>query len=341
MSRTASRTAVVLTALALAGTMAGCSSDGTADGGGSAPAGPDADLTIGFAMPDASVTYWTAYVNGVEEKAAELGVEVTFTDARNDTNTQLEQVNSLVVTGVDGIVLPPVDTTSLLGAAQAADDAGIPLITSNRALDMTYGGVDGASPLVHVGFNDVQIGREQGEMVADLCEDVDPCQVALLLQPLGSTPQLERTAGLKEIVEEHANIEIVTEQSDNLDSNTAMELTRTIVQQYPDLDVIASQYDDTAVASAQAVAEAGRDDEVQVLGIGGSKAGVAAVADGQLAGTVWVSPRTDGADALAALVTILRGEQLDGIEKINGRPTLPVGLVQVTAENAAEYPGEW
>lgn len=335
MYRSPSRLTAAAGALALAATLAACSPDS------SEPSGESDTLTIGFAMPDASVTYWTAYVNGVEEKAKELGVKVQFTDARNDTNTQLEQVNSLVVTDVDGIVLPPVDTTSLLGAATAAQDANIPLITSNRALETEYGGVDGASPKIHVGFNDVEIGQQQGEMVVAACEGIDPCQVALLMQPLGSTPQIERTEGFKKVVEKESNIMIVSEQSDNLDANTAMELTRTIVQQNPDLTLIASQYDDTAVAAAQAVDEAGRGDDVRVFGIGGSKAGVAAVVAGTLAGTVWVSPRTDGADALAAMVSILRGDAITGLETVNGRPTLPVGLVQVTAENAADYPGEW
>ena len=334
MNRTTPRRAQLVGATCLALVLAACSSG---DGGG----GSDGDLTIGFAMPDASVTYWTAYVNGVEEKAEELGVSVTFTDARNDTNTQFEQVNSLLVSGVDGIVLPPVDTTSLLGAATAAEDAGVPLITSNRALETTYGGVDGASPKIHVGFNDVEIGRQQGEMVVNACEGIDPCKVALLMQPLGSTPQIERTSGFKEVVAAVPSITIVAEQSDNLDANTAMELTRTIVQQNPDLTLIASQYDDPAVAAAQAVGEAGLADTIDVYGIGGSKSGVEAIVDGTLAGTVWVSPRTDGADALEALVAILRGEEVAGIEEINGRPTLPVGLVQVTQENAADYPGEW
>lgn len=336
MSRLTRNLVAVLATVALAGTAA-CS----ADEGSNGTDGASGDLKVGFAMPDASVTYWTAYVNGVEEKAAELGVEVQFSDAQNDTNTQLDQVNSLLVSGVDGIVLPPVDTTSLLGAVDAANENDIPLITSNRALEMEYTGVGGASPMIHVGFNDVEIGRQQGEMVADLCEGNDNCEVALLMQPLGSTPQLERTEGFKEVVESHDNITIVTEQSDNLDSNLAMELTRTILQQHPDLDILATQYDDTAVAAAQAITEAGRASDIETVGIGGSKLGIDAVEAGDIFGTVWVSPRSDGAVALEAMVAILRGDEITGLETINDRPTLPVGLVQVTAENAADHPGEW
>lgn len=300
------------------------------------------DLTIGFATPTASETYWTAYVTGVEEKAEELGVDVTFTDARNDANTQLEQVNSLIVSGVDGIVLAPVDTTSLKSAGDAVNTAGIPLVTSNRALDMTYGDVSGDSPKLRVGFNGVAIGEVQGQLVVDACEGLDPCNVAMLLQPLGSTPQIERSEGAMSVIDQHSNIKIVAEQSDNNDANTAMDLTRTILQQNPDLNVVASQYDPSAIAASQAVQEAGRAEDVKVIGVGGSKDGIQAVESGALEGTVWVSPKTDGATALEVMVAILRGEDLESqIETINGRPTVPVELVGVTKENADAHPGEW
>lgn len=302
--------------------------------------GADGAFTIGFVAPTASETYWTSYINGTKAKAEELGVTVNFTDGRNDANTQLEQVNSLIVSGVDAIVLTPVDTTSLISAAAAADDANIPLITSNRALDMEYGGIDGASPKFHVGFNDVEIGRVQGNLIADFCADIDPCNVAYLLQPLGSTPQIERSQGAQEILADHANITIVTEQDSGNDPNKGMELTRTIIQQNPDLNLIVAQYDEVAVAAAKAVQEAGLAETTKLIGLGGSKNGIAAVEAGDLIGTVWVSPSTDGATALQAVVDFLNGNTLE-LDEVNNRPTVPVTLVGVTAENVADYPGEW
>lgn len=329
----------LLTAVTL---LAGCSSgDGTPDGQTEpGSAGTSKTLMIGFAAPTASETYWTSYISGTEAKAEELGVSVNFTDARNDANTQLEQVNSLIVTGVDAIVLAPVDTTSLISAAQAAEEAGIPLVTSNRALDMEYGGPDGASPKFHVGFNDVEIGRVQGQLIADFCAELDPCDIAFLLQPLGSTPQIERSEGAAEVLSDHPNINIVTQQDSGNDPNKGMELTRTIIQQNPDLDLLVAQYDEVAVAAASAVKEAGLDDAIKLIGLGGSKNGIAAVESGDILGTVWVSPSTDGSTALQAVVDYLNGETLD-LETTSDRPTVPVSLAGVTAENVADHPGEW
>lgn len=339
------KTLSLLAGVMVAASLASCSDEQTdtetTNGGNNSE--ETGEILIGFVTPTASETYWTSYISGVEEKAAELGVNIQVTDGMNDANTQLEQINSLIATGVDGIVLTPVDTVSLLDAPKLADDAGIPLITSNRALDMEYGGLDGGSaPLVHVGFNDVAVGEVQGQLVADICADFDPCRVAMILQPLGSTPQLERSEGFMNIVEEHSNIEVVAEQSDNNDANTAMDLTRTILQQNDDLNVIASQYDPSAVAVAQAVEEVGRKDSVQVVGVGGSMDGIAGVESGALTSTVWISPSTDGKTALEAMVAIVKGEELPvAVEMTNNRPTVPVSLVGVNKDNVADYPGEW
>lgn len=304
-------------------------------------ASSSSNLTIGFAIPAANQTYWTAYQNGVKEAAAEMGVTVVFADAKDDANSQVEQVSSFLVSGVDGVVMAPTDTVGPIVALAAVSDAGLPLITSNRLLDTTYGGVGGALPEVHVGFDDVKLGELQGEMVVDACDGIDPCNVALLMATLGSSPQIQRTEGLHNVVDKATNIVMVDEQADDFDSQKAQDLTANYLQKYPDLNLIVSQYDEMAVASARVIADAGKSDQISVIGLGGSENGIAAVTDGTLLGTVWVSPTRDGVTALETIVHIIRGEALSTLGDVNGVPTVPVGAEKVTAANVADFPGEW
>lgn len=317
---------------------AACSSS---DDSTSAQSSGDADLTIGFAIPAANQTYWTAYQNGVKDAAAEMGVSVVFADAKDDANTQVEQVSSFIVSGVDGVVIAPTDTVGPIVALSAVSDAGLPLITSNRLLDTTYGGAGGALPEVHVGFDDVKLGELQGEMVVDACEGIDPCNVALLMATLGSSPQIQRTEGLHNVIDNESNIVMLDEQADDFDSQKAQDLTSNYLQKFPELNLIVSQYDEMAVASARVIADAGKADDIRVIGLGGSENGIAAVTDGTLLGTVWVSPKRDGVTALETMVHIIKGEDLTTLGDVNGIPTVPVGAEKVTAENVADYPGEW
>ncbi|MFZ8758796.1 sugar ABC transporter substrate-binding protein [Microbacterium sp. HMH0099] len=317
--------------------LTGCSSSA---GGGNAGATDDT-ITVGFAIPAANQTYWTAYQNGVKDEAEKQGVKVLFADAKDDANAQVDQVSSFLVSGVDGVVIAPTDTVGPLAAVAAVSDAGLPLITSNRVLDTTYGGAGGALPEVHVGFDDVKLGELQGELLVDACAEIDPCDVALLMATLGSSPQIQRTEGLKNVVSQHSNITLVDQQPDNFDSQLAQNLTATFLQQYPDLDFVLSQYDENAVAAAQVVSENGKADQVKVIGIGGSKNGVSAIEDGSMLGTVWVSPVRDGVTALQTILALINDDDLSDVSDTNGVPTIPVGAEKVTKDNASQFPGEW
>ncbi|MBK8461058.1 MAG: substrate-binding domain-containing protein, partial [Micropruina sp.] len=81
---------------------------------------------------------------GAQAEAAKLNVDLTITDAKNDAQTTNDQVNTLIVSGIKGLAVASVDPTANKPTVQAATDAGIKMITSNRTLDMAYGGVGGA-----------------------------------------------------------------------------------------------------------------------------------------------------------------------------------------------------
>lgn len=300
------------------------------------------DIKIGLALPAGNQMFWTAYQNAAKAEAEKLGVEIMVTDAKNDANTQNEQIGTMIVAGVQGISIASVDPDSNVQAAQTAADAGIPLITGNRLLATDYGGLGGEDPQVHVGFDDVLIGNEQGKMLIDVCADLDPCQVLLEEATSGSSPQLQRTQGLEEAIKDSANITIVDRQSNDFDPTKAVDITQALLQGHPDVDVLLTQDDYTALAALGVIEEQGRSDQIKVIGIGGSVDGVEAIADGRMHGTVHHSPTNDATLAVQTLVKIIRGEEGDiEVDTTGDRPTVVVDTVQVTKENAAENPGEW
>lgn len=314
--------------------LSACGSSGTAASGASGD-----NLKIGFAVPASNQTYWTAYINSVNAEAKELGVEVVFADAKDDAATQVEQVGSFLTAQVDGIVLAPVDPIGSNAAVETVAATDIPLITSNRVLDTTYGGVDGAKPLVHTGFDDVQIGEINGQIVADACADKDPCNVVSLTANLGTSVQTQRSSGQTSVLDQHSNITVLDSQPDNFDATKAAEVTASWLQKFSDVDVLTCQYDEMCIAAADVMEQSGRDG-VDVIGVGGSKNGVAAVEDGTMLGTAWVSPVSDGKTALETIVKILKSEEVS-TEDVNGIPTVPVAAAAVTKDNVADYPGEW
>jgi ABC-type sugar transport system substrate-binding protein len=303
----------------------------------------DSEDVVAFAIPTSQATYFTAYDNAVKELADELGVEVKFAFAENDAAKQNQQVAELIASGANAVVVAPVDVDASLPGITAYEGAEEPIITSNRFVNGAYGGVAGANPKVHTGFSDFEIGRNLGELMVVACGDKDPCNVIMEQGTIGSSPQIERDRGAFEILDATASVNVIDKQTNDFQQAKAIELTDQLLVKHSsgNIDVIGVHDDASAVGVVTAIERAGRQDEINVVGVGGSMEGVEAIADGRMFGTVWVSPRLDGILALEAAVALLAGEEPAGLIEVEGRPTVPVPIEQVTIDNVADYPGEW
>jgi ribose transport system substrate-binding protein/inositol transport system substrate-binding protein len=89
--------------------------------------------TIGVSMALFDDNFLTVLRNGMTDYAkTKQGVTLQVEDAQNDVGKQLSQVQNFVASGVDAIVVNPVDTDGTAAISQAAAAAGIPLVYVNR-----------------------------------------------------------------------------------------------------------------------------------------------------------------------------------------------------------------
>ena len=76
---------------------------------------------------------WTVLRNGMVDYADTLdGVELQVEDAQNDVGKQLNQIQNFIASGVDAVIVNPVDTDATVAMTKAAADAGVPLVFVNR-----------------------------------------------------------------------------------------------------------------------------------------------------------------------------------------------------------------
>ena len=337
MRKTLAATLATISALALT-----ACSGGTPAASGTAGGGSTEKVKLGIALPAGNQTFWTAWIKGAQEEAAKLGAEVTITDAKNDAQTMNDQINTLIVGGIKGLAVASVDPTANKAAAQAATDANIPMITSNRTLDMPYGGLTGANPKLHTGFNDLQMGGFQGDLLIKACEGKNPCNVALQVGTLGATPQVQREKGLMDKIAGTPSIKIVMRETNDFDPVKAADVTQTMLQKNKNIDFLLAQTDPEALAAATVIKEQGLEGKIGVIGIGGSKEGVEAVASGKMYGTVKVSGHDDGATSVRTLFAIVTGKQAElKVDTSGERPTVVVDALIITKENAKDNPGDW
>lgn len=339
MRKTLVATLATISAVALTAcsTAAAPSTSGSASG--SAPA---EKIKLGIAIPAGNETFWTSWIKGAQDEAAKLNVDLTITDAKNDAQTMNDQINTLIVGGIKGLAVAAVDTTANKSTAQAATDANIPMITSNRTLDLKYGGVGGANPIVHTGFNDYQMGGFQGDLLIKACEGKNPCNVALQVGTLGASPQIDREKGLMDKIAGTPSIKITMRETNSFDPVKAADVTQTMLQKSKDIAFMLCQTDPEALAAATVLKEQGLDSKIGVIGIGGSKEGVEAVASGKMYGTVRVSGHDDGATSLRTLYSVVTNKGADlKVDTSGQRPTVIVDALVITKDNAKDNPGDW
>ena len=88
---------------------------------------------IGVSMALFDDNFLTVLRNGIQEMADGMdGVDVQIEDAQNDVARQLDQINNFVASGVDAIIVNPVDTSATQAMTDAAAAAGVPLVYVNR-----------------------------------------------------------------------------------------------------------------------------------------------------------------------------------------------------------------
>ena len=154
---------------------------------------------IGVLISSTSNEFWGTMKTRYEEAAKDLGIEVEVfeADAEDDTQGQLDALNTMVTMDFDAIILSPIDGTNLIPGIVAANEAEIPVINLGP-------GVDGEALADAGGHLDGKITvnfEEQGSTVANdmIARMEDGGKVAILSGLEGAGQSVGRTNGAKAV----------------------------------------------------------------------------------------------------------------------------------------------
>jgi ABC-type sugar transport system substrate-binding protein len=239
-------------------------------------------------------------------------------DGENQTTKQTADVEAAVISGVDGLVISPLDSVAMAPAVRQAVEAGIPVVTIDRRVD----GVDGL--LSHVGADNVKGGEAQGQLIVDLFPD--GAKIVNLQGQPGSSPAIDRNAGVHNVLDGMADkYPFVAEQTANFSREEGASVTEAILAGLDGPpDVIVAANDDMALGAMQVAQEQGLD--IAIIGFDALPEALAAVRDGTLTATIEQMPGGQSRGALQAMVEFLR----------NGTQPEPVVLltpIAITKDN--------
>lgn len=236
-------------------------------------------IKIGALWPSAAIPPVQSKMEAAAEIAKELGVELINMDAQNDAQTQAEQAKNLITQKVDGVLIDLIDPQAIIPAVKELQEAGIPIITTTMPVSAEGEGyVTG-----HVGGDNYNGGLFAAELM-DEALDGKGGKVVMVEGNPGVTVKA-RTDGFTDGIKEIGNIELLGAQSSPWDRQKAMDIMQDFLTKYPDIDGVFVHHDSMVPGVQQALTQAGKLDQVKIIGFGATIDGTKLIEEGVIYGS--------------------------------------------------------
>jgi ribose transport system substrate-binding protein len=283
-------------------------------------------VVIGVSVPAADHG-WTGGVNYFAQQAIErLGttypdVEFVFASAP-DAPKQIADIEDMVSTrAIDALVILPGDPDAMTSAIKQVKDAGKFVTVVDRQLS-----IDGVEDLYVAGDNPGLGANSAAYFKEALPEGGNIVILRGLPIPIDQQRFDAFMAGI-----EGSNITVLDDEFANWNRDDGFKVMQDFLTRFPDIKAVWAQDDDIALGAIEAIKQAGREDEMFIVGGAGMQQILQAVADGSTLTPVDVSY----SPAMIATAIELTTSHLVGGIQVSGRYILDSTLI--TKDNAAEF----
>ena len=291
------------------------------------------------------MTKFTEYAADKEE-ATGVAINVEVMDASQSQLTQNEQVKSLIEKGCDVICVNLVDCTEPTTITDLAENKQVPIIFFNR--ELVAEDLERWSELYYVGADALQSGVFEGELAANAFKTNakmdkngdDICQYVVLEGEAGHQDSIVRTEySVNTLIENGVEAEKLGYAMANWNRAQAQTKTAALLTQFDGkIELIIANNDDMALGAIDALRDSQipREDWPGVVGIDGTDAGLLAVENGEMLGTVYNDKEGQAREMLNLAFAIATNGDKDSIPLIDGK-YVRTPYHKVTQENVEDY----
>jgi ABC-type sugar transport system substrate-binding protein len=293
------RTFVLSFCLILAFVLAAC---GPAEEPG--PAAEAREFTIGVANFSQCCPYFIGMNDAVLAEAAFYSnITVVTTNADGDAAKFQSDIEDLIAQGIDGVVISGAWLEQAPAALDALAEAGIPSVLVDRQF-----GVGGELYTSYVGPQNFVIGQQDGQYIADRLGG-EGVVVELRGGPADNSIGLNRSNGVNSVLETYPGITIIVAPDfGGWSADGGITLMEDMLAANPQIDAVFCENDSMCLGAQTAIADAGRSDEMFLVGVDGENAAFEAIMNGtNYAATGLNSSDQIGRAGFHRLIAILAG----------------------------------
>jgi D-xylose transport system substrate-binding protein len=300
-----------------------------------AAAGPHT-IKIGLSMDTLKEARWEKDRDAFVKRAKELGAEVTVLSANGDDTRQVADVQTLITSKVDVIVIVPHDGKAMAKGVEEAHKAGIPVIAYDRLI------VDSDLDL-YVTFDNEHVGELQAQFILEALKDSPkPIKLVRIYGSKTDNNAFLFKAGqdkaLKEGIASGA-IEVLHEDwADDWKPENAKRIANAAITKHgQSIQAVLASNDGTAGGAIQALREEGVAGKVIVTGQDAELVAVQRIIGGEQSMTIYKPVQELAKRAAETAIALASGKPLVANQAIdNGKvkvPTVLHDVVTVTKTN--------
>ncbi|WP_315115232.1 galactose ABC transporter substrate-binding protein [Clostridium intestinale] len=342
---------IVMSAVVIAGAMAGCSSKGNDSSSGG---NKDSKVLIGSAIYKFDDTFMTGVRGAMEGQAKDKGTDIELVDSQNKQPTQNEQVDTFITKGVTALAINPVDRTAAGPIIEKAKAKKLPIVFLNREPEKAD--MDSYDKVWYVGAKAEQSGTQSGEILvdyfkahpeADKNKDGVIQYVMLQGEPGHQDATLRTEYSIKAIEAGGFKTQKLAADTAMWDKAKATDLMKAFItgQGLDKIEAVLANNDDMALGAIEALKAEGYNKGdaskyIPVVGVDATAPALQAMKEGSLLGTVLNDAENQGKATVNIAIAAAEGKEINeanvGYPVTDGKYVW-INYVKVTQENYKDY----
>jgi two-component system cell cycle response regulator len=274
-------------------------------------------IRFAYCPPAFTSSYYVDILTGVRDVIEELGGIELIARAPNkesDRRRLAHICRTLIRGGIDAVALAS-QSDSLLPMVRDFNRARVPVFFFNAPRRLS-----GAQIVSYIGYRQKEAGREVGRYLARVLRARGSI---LVLKGLSNASSRDRVAGFMAEIARYPKMCVVATRQADWERAKARHLVERLLAKHS-LDAIYAVSDEMALGASDAVTAAGRQGEIFVVGLDGTRAALQAIREGRLTATLNTNPREMGRILMR---TVVRG--LNRRERVEPEILSPINIVDL------------
>jgi ABC-type sugar transport system substrate-binding protein len=262
-------------------------------------------MNIGISYQNLAFPFVAALQKAAQNACKALDVNCIEADAVNDTNKELNNVESMISKGIDCLAFEAASLEASVASIDAANKKGVKVVQFN-------GKAGGGDYITFVGSAQTDSGVKLGQFLEALYKQLgkDKLRGIYLRGVAGQVTDIARNDGMKGYLQSAGladKIEFV-EQFADYDRGKGQSVTESMLTKDKSYDFIVANNDDMILGALQVVKQFGL--KTPMAGVDGLPEALAAIKSGDLAATVFQDPEGQGGGGVWGCYLAVKGVNL-------------------------------